>query len=76
MPCLAVEHTARNLQQLAIIDLVCRCCLQQAVLPSELFRESAFYFNPRFEQHMRGQPRGLAALMVRVAGQNVLGILI
>ena len=37
----------------------------QVAPPSKLFRESAFYLNPQFEQRMRGLPSGLAALEVR-----------
>ena len=44
------------------------CCVplpMQVAPPSKLFRESAFYLYPQFEQRMRGLPRGLAALEVR-----------
>ena len=44
---------------------VCVPLLLQAAPGSELFRESAWYLNPRFEQRMRGQPKGLPALVVR-----------
>jgi hypothetical protein len=45
-----------------------QCCVPlplQVAPPSKLFRESAFYLNPQFEQRMRGLPSGLAALEVR-----------